>query len=257
MLSFFDSIVCHSFFDLIENVSNIVENNNKLTGFKQIWPEFIFTDKIPDEAPRLTSATKTEQFENKDRSVYTVYTFNIDNVQISGNHEYLVYLSNFQLEKEFRQGKSWILKFLNNEESLRNVILPGRTLDRSYTPEFTNGQYQIPYTSINPVFDFENCRIHVGLDFEKLFFNGWIYIGKNLESLLRNGNALPPFSDAIWLLKDFQTNKKARFDVTEQKAYILPGSSYDGEEKSDTIITTTIMNDALNKHAVLDEGVYW
>ena len=237
---------------------NVVENNNSFTQYLQVWPDFIFTDKIPGKAPLLATANKTEQFENIDKSIYTLYTFKVDSAQDASSYDLLLFVANFQLKKEFRQGQSWIFDLLKNgEESIRSAILPGTTVDRSYTPSFSNGSYEIPYTSIDPIFDFENCRIVVGLDFGKLYFNGWVYVGNNLAKMLWSGGALPPFSDTIWLLKDFKTNKKARFDVTEQKAYILPGNHYDDEEDSDTLLTTTIMNEALNKHAVIDQGVFW
>lgn len=235
-------------------MSNIVENNNSFVKYNQVWSNFVFTDNIPEDPPTLDQADDVIEFQNKDNSIYTCYTFQFHTDNESYN--YLIYLSNFQLTKEFRQEKDWKLEFKNNEECLRNIILPGTTTARKYTPTFSTENYQIPFTSLDPTFDFRDCRIRVGLDLDKLYFSGWLYVGKNLKDLLEKDLKLP-FNDTLWLLKDPETKNKAKFDVSEEKTYKLPSNNFNDTEDSDTLISTTIFNETINSIGRIDEGVYW
>lgn len=238
----------------LDVMGNIVENNNSFTKFSQVWSHFVFTDNIPVDAPVLDSAQRTEKFLNADKTYYTARFFQITNDNDAW--DYLLHVSNFQLTKEFRQGRSWKLELNGEEESLRAVILPGTTVSRTYTPSFTDGSYSIPYTSVDPDFDFENCRINVGLDFSKLYFTGWIYIGKTFQTLLQKELKLP-FASYLWLLKDQKTGNKVKFEISKEATYKLPADEFDDTEDSDTIVTTNIINQVLNKHGRLDEGEVW
>lgn len=234
---------------------NVVENNNSFTKFNQVWSNYVYTDAVPDQAPFLENAAESNTFQNKDGTICTEHFFRIktDN----DDYNYLLHLSNFQLTKEFRQdGKNWKLEYGNNEESIRFVILPDTTLSRSYTPVFTDGEYEIPYTSVNPDFDFENCRLKSSLAFDKLYFSGWLYVGKTLESLLANEMSLP-FASHFWLLKDKDTGNKVKFSIKKEATYKLPADDFNDTEDSDTIVTTNIFNQVANKFLDLDEGCYW
>lgn len=235
-------------------MSNIVENNNSFVKYNQVWSSFIFTDNLPEDPPNLDQADNVTEFQNKDNSIYTSYTFQLhtDNE----NYDYLIYLSNFQLTKEFRQEKVWKLEFNKNEESIRSVILPGTTSTRQYTPAFSTEDFQIPFTSLDPQFDFRDCRIKIGIDLDKLYFSGWLYVGKKLKDLLEKDLKLP-FDDTLWLLKDRVTNNKAKFDVSVEKTYKLPSNNFSDAEDSDTLISTTIFNETINSIGRIDEGVYW
>lgn len=235
-------------------MSNIVENNNSFLKYNQVWSNFVFTDSIPDTPPSLDSAISSESLTNKDNTLYTLYRFQLstDNEE----YDYLIYISNFQLTKEFRQGRDWKLELNGNEEVIRNVIFPGTTASRKYTPAFSNGDYEIPFTSVDPYFDLRDCRIKVGLDFDKLYFSGWIYVGKNLKDLL-NDNSILPFDSSKWLIKDKNTQNRVRFDISAEKVYKLPTNTFDAAENSDTLITSTILNEAINSFGVLDEGESW
>lgn len=235
-------------------MSNLVENNNSFVKYNQVWANFTFTDNIPEVAPSLNSATSTNTYTNKDKSIYTVYIYQkkTDNE----TYDYLMYISNFQLTKEFRQRKDWKFELNGNEETIRSIILPGTTTSRSYTPSFSNGEYEIPFTSVDPYFDLRDCRIKVGLDFDKLYFSGWIYLGKTLKDLLGD-NLIPPFDSIKWLIKDTKTGNKVKFDISSERTYKLPSDTFTGKEGDNTIITTNILNQALNSFGILDEGVYW
>lgn len=235
-------------------MSNIVENNNSFVKYNQVWSSFVFTDNLSEDPPALETANKIVEITNKDNSICTYYTFQLhtDNE----NYDYLIYLSNFQLTKEFRQGKDWKLEFQDNEEFLRNVVLPGTTNTRKYTPTFSTEDYQIPFTSLDPYFDLRDCRIKIGIDLEKLYFSGWLYVGKSLKNLLEKDLKLP-FDDNLWLLKNNKTNEKAKFTVTSEKIYKLPNNRFNDTEDSDTLISTTILNETINTIGKLDEGEYW
>lgn len=235
-------------------MSNIVENNNSFVKYNQVWSNFVFTDNIPEDPPNPETANNVSEYINKDNSIYTVYTFRAQTD--NSNHEYLLYLSNFQLTKEFRQGKDWKLEFRDNEEFLRNVILPGTTTTRKYTPTFSTEDYQIPFTSLDPYFDLRECRIKIGIDLNKLYFSGWLYVGKSLTNLLDKDLKLP-FDDTLWILKDTKTTNKVKFDVSLEKTYKLPGNNFSDTEDSDTLVSTTILNETINTIGRLDEGVYW
>ena len=235
-------------------MSNIVENNNNFTEFNQVWSKYVFVDAIPESAPDLSEARESFTGNNPDRtSNYTVYVF--QKTEHENTYDYLIYLSNFQLTKEFRQGRSWKLEFNNDEETLRNVILPSMTVSRDYTPSFSDGEYLLQYTSVDPDFNFNDCRLEIGLDLDKLYFSGWIYIGKNLQETLQN--YIPPFDDRIWLLKNKETGNKASLHVTDELEYELPPDNFTGTEDSHTLLSTNILNQALDKFGVLDEGEYW
>lgn len=235
-------------------MNNIVENNNNFTEFNQVWAKYVFIDAIPDSIPELSEARESYVGQNADgTSQFTVYIF--QKTEHENTYDYLIYLSNFQLTKEFRQGRSWKLEFNNSEETLRNVILPSMTVSRDYTPSFSNGDYPIPYTSVDPDFNFDDCRLEIGLDLDKLFFSGWLYIGKNLQETLQN--YLPPFNDKIWLLKNQETGNRVKLHVTDELDYELPPDNFTNTEDSHTLISTNILNQVLDKFGILDEGEYW
>lgn len=234
---------------------SVVESNNSFTKFDQVWAEQVFTDPISENPPDLSTAITKQIYTNKDGTTYTVNIFQIT-TDLSGARNYLMYISNFQLTKEFRQGRSWKLELSGNEEMLRHVILPGLTSSRGYTPTFTNGIVEIPYTSVDPDFDFTECRINVGLDFDKLYFTGWIYIGRNLKQWIED-NVLPPFDEDLWLIIDNKSGNRVRFNITGEKTYTLPGDDTVEVENDDTIITSSNINRALNNFGKLDEGEYW
>lgn len=235
---------------------NVVENNNSFVDFSQVWSDFVFTDPIPDEAPNVKDCKYQITKENPDKSTYTESYFQI--VTDNKEYDYLLFVSNFQLTKEFRQSKVWKFEWNKDEESIRRLILPGTTASRSYVPKFTNGEIEIPYTSVDPNFDFENCRITTGLNFDKLYFTGWLYVGKTIKSVLDDELKLP-FNSKYWLLKDLQTGKKVRFEIKKENVYILPGDSFEDDMKVDdnVIVTTNILNQVSNLFLSLDEGEYW
>ncbi len=234
-------------------MSNLVENNNSYTSFEQIWSQYVFTDKLPETLPDINTVERKELKNKNEDSICSYYVF--EKAEDNLTYDYLIYISNFKLTKEFRQKKLWKFEWDDNEENLRRFIIPGTVTTRIYTPTFTNGSYTIPYTSIDPEFDFSNCRIKVGLDFEKLYISGWLYIGQDLQKLLHT--SLPPFDDRIWLLKNNTTQDKASIQVQETLRFKLPKSSFDDTEDSNTILTTNILNQALASFGVLDEGEYW
>lgn len=232
---------------------NISESNNSFLDFKQVWSNYVFVDQLPETPPELSEAYAMKSGNNKDGTVYTIYKF--QKSEHEKTYDYMIYLSNFELTKEFRQGKSWKVEFAGSEETIRNIILPGISANRKYLPTFSNGSFEIPFTSLDPDFDFADCRINVSLNFDKLYFSGWLYIGKNLQTILESG--LPPFDDKLWLLKDNTTGKRVSFHVNQEVRYELPDNTFDDTEDSNTIISTNILNQALNKFGVLDEGQYW
>lgn len=236
---------------------NVVENNNSFVDFSQVWSDFVFTDPIPDEAPSIKDCKYQITKENPDKSTYTESYFQI--VTDNKEYDYLLYVSNFQLTKEFRQSKVWKFEWNKDEESIRRLILPGTTASRSYVPKFTNGEIEIPYTSVDPNFDFENCRITTGLNFDKLYFTGWLYVGKTIKSVLDDELKLP-FNSKYWLLKDLQTGKKVRFEIEKENVYVLPGDEFDEENRGvsdNVIVTTNILNQVANLFVHLDCGEYW
>ena len=80
---------------------NVVENNNSFVDFSQVWSDFVFVDPIPDEAPSVKDCKYQIAKENPDKSIYTESYFQI--VTDNKEYDYLIYVSNFQLTKEFRQ----------------------------------------------------------------------------------------------------------------------------------------------------------
>lgn len=236
---------------------NVVENNNSFVDFSQVWSDFVFTDPIPDEAPAIKECRNQITKENLDKTTYTESYFQIETD--NGVHDYLIFVSNFLLTKEFRQSKVWKFEWNRDEESIRRLILPGTTASRSYVPKFTDGETEIPYTSVDPTFDFENCRITTGLNFDKLYFTGWIYVGNTVKSVFNNELKLP-FNNKYWLLKDLQTGKKVRFEIEKENVYVLPGDEFDEETRDvndNVIVTTNILNQVANLFVHLDEGEYW
>lgn len=234
--------------------SNIVENNNSFTEFSQVWANYIFTDDVPANPPDLSEATSTVEKNNSDGTIYTIRSF--EKTAHEKTYTYLLHVSNLKLSKEFRQEKLWKLEFGGEEESIRNVILPNTTATRKYEIKFSNGEYTIPFTSLDPQFDLSNCRLEINMELEKLYFSGWIYAGENLQVLLENN--LPPFDDTIWLLKNKETGNRVSFHVNQETRYELPADNPENiEEKSHTILTTNVINQALNTFGLLDEGLYW
>lgn len=236
---------------------NVIENNNSFTGFEQVFPEYIFTDAIPKEPPSFESADSTGFGENEDGTKYRYSIYNSSDE--NETYAYLVHLENFQLTKEFRQEKLWKLEFNKDEESLRQIIFPGLNTSRNYTPEFYRfGQSSpVPFTSVDPFFDLENCRIKVALDFDKLFIDCWLYVGKNLKELLASTLKLP-FNSKLWLIKDLDKGSIARFELTaDQKIYVLPPNDLEKLPDEDMLVSTRTFNWVINHLGELDEGEYW
>ena len=235
--------------------SNVVENNYSLTDYYQSWSSYVFTDAIPENTPDLKSAINVTEKYNNDGTSYTIRAF--EKTEHENTYIYLLYVSNFQLTKEFRQGKSWKFLFGDSEASIRNIILPkaAATISEAYAPKFSNGEFELSYTSVDPKFDLNDCRIDTGLDFDKLYFTGWLYAGKNLQELLSKG--LPPFDDKLWLLKNEITGNKASFKVNQETRYELPADTFKGTEDSHTLISTNILNQVIDKFGIVDEGVFW
>ena len=237
---------------------NTVENNNNQTAFKQVFPSYIFTDEIPEEPLALEKATVDEFRENPNGTKYRICFFNKKNISSEENYSFLVYLDNFQLTKEFRQGRSWKFEFTENEEMIRRIIFPGQTTSRSYMPLFYKDDLATPlaFTSIDPVFDLQDCRINVALDAETLYISCWVYIGKNLGDLLNN-YLKPPFNSKYWLLQDPENQNLARFELTEKnKIYILPPDKLEKLPENDMLISLRTFNFVANEIGVLDEGEF-
>lgn len=237
-------------------MKDVLENNNEFTQFKQVLPEYIFSDIIPAEPPLSESARVSDFGRNKDDTQYRYSIFSTENP--NQNWDYLIHLENFQLTKEFRQGKFWKLEFEGEEENLRRIILPGQNTTRTYTPKFykKGSATPLPFTSIDPVFDLGNCRIQVGLDLDSLYIDCWLYVGKNLREILDNN--LPPFNSKIWLLQDPDTKVLNRFELTQdKKVFVLPPDNLTELPEDDLIVTTKTLNWILNQIGCLDEGEYW
>lgn len=234
----------------------ITENNNSFVDFKQIWPNYVYTEAIPLEPPALSEAASTTRYENPDGTVYSVSVFtkkyDADNQELP----HLVYVNNIQLVKEFRQLNIWKLKYKGDEESLRRVIFPGTTTNRNYTPMFMYQGRYIPYTSLAPKFNLQNCNIEVHLDLSELHFSGWLYVGKSLQDVLATNEL--PFDDELWLIQDKNNGNRARFNVTEEKVYELPpdNPTHIPDDK-DMVVTTNVFNYVLNEIGNADEGEYW
>ena len=162
-------------------MSNIVENNNSIVNFIQVWPETIYTEVIPENPPALAEAIHTTG-SNKDGTPYNLYTFK--KVTANKNYPYLIYVSHFQLTKEFRQKNIWKIEIANDEESIRRIIFPGKTTTRKYAPTFSSEGQEIPYTNLNPRFDLRDCRINVEMDLDELYFSGWLYVGESLADFI-------------------------------------------------------------------------
>lgn len=231
----------------------MVENNNSQMDYKQIWPDYVYSDRIPDTAPDYHLLPYTEKL-NKDGSKYLVFDCQIGEASNDSNRPFLVYVQKLKLIKEFRQKN--IFKFDTedfDEEFLRRVIFPGQTTDRSYAPEFYSNGEQIEYMNLDPKWDLENCRIYTDLDLDELYISCWIYVGSTLADLY-----MPPFSDKIWLVRDEETGNKAKFKVSEQKSYNLPRTDMEGfVEKDSTLVTHETINAVLNTIGELDGGRYW
>lgn len=233
-------------------MGNIVENNNSLVDFSQVWSNYVFVDQLPEECPELSTATSSRTIKNEDGTFCELFYFQKESD--NSTYDYLIYFSNLQLIKEFRQGRAWKLVFEGTEEAIRRLVLPGTTISRNYTPEFSDERRELPYTSVDPKFDLRDCRINVGLPFNKLYLSGWLYIGKTLYDI--SENILPPFDDSLWLLKNKKTGNRAKFSVREENNYILPPSKVN-EMEPHMIVTTDIFNTVANSIGILDEGVCW
>lgn len=251
-------------------MSTLVENNNSAVHFSQVWPEYVYTNIIPETPPELETGIK-ESGENKDGTLYTTYTF----IKKTDNEDYpyLKYISHFQLTKEYRQENIWKLEFENNEEYIRRIIFPGKTSNRLYTPSFSSKGQHLPFTNVNPKFDLKDCRIFTNNNFEELYFSGWLYVGKNLTDFL-DVNSLP-LDDQLWLIKNNNNGYRAKFEVTQEKTYTLPPDmisdlplSKDENRASleslkklqglgDVVVTANTLNRILYHVGELDGGVYW
>ena len=236
----------------------MVENNNNETGFMQIWPDYIYSDKIKAEPPAYKDFPKTVG-SNPDGTSYIKYDVSIGDDSDDSTRPYLIYVEDYQLTKEFRQSNK-ILKFDGefDEEYLRRVIFPGTTTTRGYAPTFrtkVGDKYSdIPYTFLNPEWDLENCRIKVDADIEVIYFSGWFYVGGTLADMYT-----PPFDDRIWLLQN-EDGVKAKFHITNDtnKSYNLPKTDMEGfVEKDSTLVTHETINTVLNTIGELDGGRYW
>ena len=132
------------------------------------------------------------------------------------------------------------------------------------------GRYRLfnslfPYSSL-PSFSFLQKKSRIKayssffttINFDKLHFTGWLYVGKTIKSVLDDELKLP-FNNKYWLLKDLQTGKKVRFEIKKENVYILPGDSFEDDTKVDdnVIVTTNILNQVSNLFLNLDCGEYW
>lgn len=227
----------------------MVENNNGLIDFVQVRPEYIQVDPIPETAPELNTLTKETKL-NAGGTAYNVYTYYSKKVSDGSNNPVLRYVENLQLTKEIRQ--SPVFHF-PTEEDLRRVVFPGETVDRSYCPKFYSDNIEVPYVRVEPTWDLANCRMTSSVNFDTLYISCWLYVGRDLSKI----EALP-FEDTLWLLKDPVTGNLSRFDVTEQKAYILPKTNMAGSVQKDaTLVTHETINDVLNTIGGIDCGEWW
>lgn len=234
----------------------ISENNNSTTDFKQIWSNYIFVDDIPEIAPNYKDYPFSQHF-NKNSTNYLVYDIQFLDESKNEKRSILNYIENYQLVKEFRQKN--VFKFDNDfdEEVIRNIIIPGTTKDRSYTPVFytivSGEKKEIPYLNLNPIWDLKNCRLTTVLELDNLYFSGWIYKGLKLNEFSNL-----PFNDELYILKN-KNNIKASLRVTakEDKFYNLPDSKLDIVNSDSTIVTHETINQVLNNIGDLDGGRYW
>lgn len=234
----------------------ISENNNSTTDFKQIWSNYIFVDNIPEIAPNYKNYNFS-QFVNKNGTNYLVYDIQFLDESKNEKRSILNYVENYQLTKEFRQKNVFKFDKDFDEEIIRNIIIPGTTKDRSYTPIFyttlDNEKQEIPYLNLNPIWDLKNCRLSTELDLDTLYFSGWIYKGIKLNEFSNL-----PFSDQLFLLKN-KNNIRTGINVTakEDKFYKLPDSTLDTVDSDSTIVTHETINQVLNNIGNLDGGRYW
>lgn len=240
-----------------KGTNNIVENNNNLSEFTQSWADYVFLDSIPKEPPSLEEG-KEKEGKNPDSTLYKSWIF--EKTVHEETYDYLMYVENLQLIKEFRQGRTWKLELEGNEYIMRNIILPTSKPDFSskYLPSFSFKGFELDYSSLDPKFNLTTCRIDIELDIESLYFSGWFYIGKNLQKVYEE--EFPPFDDNLCILQNKQSGNLVSFHVNKNARYELPGdilNENQNNDKSDTLITTNVINQALNTFGDLDEGEYW
>ena len=227
----------------------MVENNNALTKFQQIWPQYVFLEEVPDTPPTLADAGKTTTGKNPDGSAYIKYEFYLGSSDKSDARPTLTYYENLQLKKEFRQSHYFIFP---NEEDIRKVILPNIHSNRNYTPRIYCEAGEIAQTQVQPVMDYETCRLSLkGLEVETVKLDCWLYTGHTLDEL-----GVPPFSDTIWLIQNSK-GERASFSVSEQKSYILPPTVLTQVEKDGTLVTHETINTVINNIGEIDGGECW
>ena len=228
----------------------MIENNNRETNFIQVWPDYVYTEVVPEQCPELLS--KAETFNNRDGTIYTIHKVSKVNDANNDSKDFLMKVSNLLLVREFRQGN--IYKF-EDEEMIRRIILPGQTTYRDYQPIFRIDNTNVEYTVLDPNYDLSNCRIKLNTDAEKVYIDCWFYIGETLADIFK-----PPFSDDTYILINLDTNAKVKLKLLEtvNKEYFLPKTDMKGEVKEDaTFVTQETINTVLNEIGKIDGGVYW
>lgn len=248
--------------------TNVVENNNSFTDFRQIWSPFIYTEDIPEDPPTSDSTQFISLGKKYVKTATHTFSYEIFVSSSLRDNKILLHLSNFKLTREFRQKEDWKLEFngidINGEttfnfgeEAVRRIIFPGRTTSRGYFPTFTTEGKEIPYTYINPTFNLKDCRITTSVHFDELYFTGWLYVGKSLKEVL-NEVALP-FDDNQYLLQNKTTGNAIKIKVTDPKIYVLPPDNIQDlyEEVGDLIVTRNSLNYIINQIGELDCGEYW
>lgn len=226
----------------------MIENNNRETNFIQVWPDYVYTDVIPEVVP--VPVTKALPCLDPEGNRYNAYRVAKRDYIDDSDKYYLTKVVGLKLIKEFRQGS--IYRFAD-EELLRRIILPGTTTYREYQPVFTVDGVDVPYTVLNPIYDFSNCRITLQTTSDEVYITCWLYTGSTLADAYK-----PPFNDSHWLIKN-EHGVKAKFEVQSDvdTSYVLPSADPLDVQEDTTLITTQIVNKVLNTIGVIDGGEYW
>lgn len=227
----------------------MVENNNALTKFQQIWPQYVFLEEVPNTPPSLDTAGKVTVGTNPDGTPYRKFEFFLGSTDKTDPKPTLTFYEHIQLSKEFRQSKYFIFP---NEEDIRRVILPNLNSNRDYTPKiFCETGEEIAQTQVVPKMDYESCRLSINVEVESLKLDCWLYTGHTLDEL-----GVPPFSDTIWLIQNSK-GERASFTVSEQKSYILPPTVLTIVNKDSTLVTHETISTVINNIGEIDGGEYW
>lgn len=227
----------------------MIENNNRETNFIQVWPDYVYTESVPEELPILD---EPEVLQNTDGTTYTIQKAKKDDLSDGSTKYFLMKVTNLLLVKEFRQKN--IYRF-EDEELLRRIILPGQTTYRGYTPTFEVDGTPIEYSVIDPKYNFETCQIELNTKADKVYITCWIYIGATLADSYK-----PPFPDDIYLLINNESQAKAKIRLLElaDKEYYLPKANMEGQvQKDGTLVTHETINTVINEIGEIDGGRYW